>query len=285
MSAEIINGKLIAQEVRSGLKTRAESLIEQGVRPGLAVIIVGEDPASSIYVNNKVKACRKVCIHSEVHRFTSSVGQDEVLACIQDLNESPQIHGILVQLPLPAHFDSNKITTSIAIEKDVDSFHLYNVGALVTGNAALLPCTPYGILVMLEKHGIQIEGQQAVIVGRSNIVGKPMSLMLLEKGATVTICTSKTKDLAAHTRNADILVAATGRPGLITADMVKTGATIIDVGINRLPNGKLTGDVDFESVKEKVGYITPVPGGVGPMTITMLLSNTIEATERTRADS
>ena len=285
MSAEIINGKLIAQEVRSVLKTRAESLIERGVRPGLAVIIVGEDPASNIYVNNKVKACRKVCIHSEVYRFPSSVDQDEVLACVQGLNANPRIHGILVQLPLPAHFDSNKVTTSIAIEKDVDSFHLYNVGALVTGNAALLPCTPYGILVMLDKHGIQIEGQQAVIVGRSNIVGKPISLMLLEKGATVTICTSKTKDLAVHTTNADILVVATGRPGLITADMVKTGATIIDVGINRLPNGKLAGDVNFESVNGKAGYITPVPGGVGPMTTTMLLNNTIEATERTRADT
>ena len=285
MSAKIIDGKLIAREVRSALKTRAENLSERGVRPGLAVIIVGDDPASNIYVNNKVKACQKVCIHSEVHRFPSDVGQDEVLQCIKDLNENSLIHGILVQLPLPGHFDSNKVTTSIAIEKDVDSFHLYNVGALVTGNAVFLPCTPFGVLVMLDKYGVQIEGQQAVIVGRSNIVGKPMSLMLLERGATVTICTSKTKDLAAHTRNADILVVATGRPGLITADMVKPGATIIDVGINRLPNGKLAGDVDFESVKEVAGYITPVPGGVGPMTITMLLSNTIEAAERIRVNT
>lgn len=285
MSAKIIDGKLIAREVRSALKTRAEKLSERGVRPGLAVIIVGDDPASNIYVNNKVKACQKVCIHSEVHRFPGDVGQDEVLQCIKDLNENSLIHGILVQLPLPKQFDSNKVTTSIAIEKDVDSFHLYNVGALVTGNAVFLPCTPFGVLVMLDKYGVQIEGQQAVIVGRSNIVGKPMSLMLLERGATVTICTSKTKDLAAHTRNADILVVATGRPGLITADMVKPGATIIDVGINRLPNGKLAGDVDFESVKEVAGYITPVPGGVGPMTITMLLSNTIEAAERIRANT
>ena len=282
MSAEIIDGKLIAKEVRCALKIRAENLIERGIRPGLAVIIVGDDPASNIYVNNKVKACQKVCIHSEVHRFPGNVNQDEVMQCVRNLNENPLIHGILVQLPLPSHFDSNKVTTSIAIEKDVDSFHLYNVGALVTGNAAFLPCTPYGVLVMLDKHGVQIEGQQAVIVGRSNIVGKPMSLLLLEKGATVTICTSKTKDLAAHTRNADILVVATGRPGLITADMIKPGATIIDVGINRLPNGKLVGDVNFELVKEKAGYITPVPGGVGPMTITMLLNNTIEAAERTQ---
>jgi methylenetetrahydrofolate dehydrogenase (NADP+)/methenyltetrahydrofolate cyclohydrolase len=285
MSAKIIDGKLIAREVRSALKTRAENLSERGVRPGLAVIIVGDDPASNIYVNNKVKACQKVCIHSEVHRFPGDVGQDEVLHCIKDLNENSLIHGILVQLPLPKQFDSNKVTTSIAIEKDVDSFHLYNVGALVTGNAVFLPCTPFGVLVMLDKYGVQIEGQQAVIVGRSNIVGKPMSMMLLERGATVTICTSKTKDLAAHTRNADILVVATGRPGLITADMVKPGATIIDVGINRLPNGKLAGDVDFESVKEVAGYITPVPGGVGPMTITMLLSNTIEAAERIRTNT
>ena len=285
MSAEIINGKLIAQEVRSVLKTRAEKLIKQGVHPGLAVIIVGDDPASNIYVNNKVRACRKVCIHSVVHRFSSDVDQDEVLQCIKGLNENSLIHGILVQLPLPAHYDSNKVTTSIAIEKDVDSFHLYNVGALVTGNAAFLPCTPYGVLVMLDKYGLQIEGQQAVIVGRSNIVGKPMSMMLLEKGATVTICTSKTKDLAAHTKNADILVVATGKRHLITAEMIKPGATVIDVGINRLPNGKLAGDVDFESVKEVAGYITPVPGGVGPMTITMLLSNTIEAAERMRANT
>ncbi len=285
MSAKFIDGKLIPKEVRSALKIRAENLIEQGVHPGLAVIIVGDDPASNIYVNNKVKACQKVSIHSEVYRFPGNVSQDEVMQCVKDLNENPLIHGILVQLPLPAHFDSNKVTTSIAIEKDVDSFHLYNVGALVTGNAAFLPCTPYGILMMLDKHEVQIEGQQAVIVGRSNIVGKPMSLMLLEKGATVTICTSKTKDLAAHTRDADILVVATGKPGLITADMIKLGATIIDVGINRLPNGKLMGDVDFASVKEKAGHITPVPGGVGPMTITMLLSNTIEAAERVQMNS
>lgn len=283
MSAKIIDGKSIAREVRAALKTRAEYLIAHGMRPGLAVIIVGDDPASNIYVNNKIKACREVCIHSEVHRFPENVDQSEVQQCIHDLNENSLIHGILVQLPLPPHFDSNKVTTTIAIEKDVDSFHLYNVGALVTGNATFLPCTPYGVMVMLERNGILIEGQQAVVVGRSNIVGKPMSLMLLEKGATVTICTSKTKDLAAHTRNADILVVATGKPGLITADMIKSGATIIDVGINRLPNGKLAGDVDFESVKEKAGYITPVPGGVGPMTITMLLSNTIEAAERTQA--
>ncbi|MDP1557721.1 MAG: bifunctional methylenetetrahydrofolate dehydrogenase/methenyltetrahydrofolate cyclohydrolase FolD [Nitrosomonas sp.] len=283
MSAEIIDGKSIAKEVRSTLKTRAENLIKKGVRPGLAVIIVGDDPASSIYVNNKVKACKEASIHSETHRFPENVEQADVLRCIHELNENPHIHGILVQLPLPRHFESGKVITSIAIEKDVDSFHLYNVGALVTGSAVFLPCTPYGVMIMLEKHGIPIEGQHAVIVGRSNIVGKPMSLMLLEKGATVTICTSKTRDLASYTKSADILVVAVGKPRLITADMVKTGAAVIDVGINRLADGALAGDVDFESVKEKAGYITPVPGGVGPMTITMLLCNTIEAAERTQA--
>lgn len=283
MSAKIIDGKLIAREVRSTLKTRADNLIKKGFRPGLAVIIVGDDAASNIYVNNKVKACREVSIHSEVHRFPGNVEQADVLRCIHELNVNPLIHGILVQLPLPQHFESDQVTTSIAIAKDVDSFHLYNVGALVTGNAVFLPCTPYGVMMMFEKHGIPIEGQHAVIVGRSNIVGKPMALMLLEKGATVTICSSKTRNLASHTQTADILVVATGRPRLITAEMIKPGATIIDVGINRLPDGHLVGDVDFESVKEKAGYITPVPGGVGPMTITMLLSNTIEAAERSQS--
>lgn len=280
MSALIIDGKLLAHNVREEWRIRASRLTEQGKRPGLAVIMVGDNPASEIYVRNKVKACSEIGIHSEVHHFSSSTQQDEVLDCIRILNQNKHVHGILVQLPLPEHFENNKVITSIAIEKDVDGFHLYNVGALVTGNTNFVPCTPYGVMVMLEKYQIAIESKHVVVVGRSNIVGKPMAMMLLERSATVTICTSKTRDLTQFTRTADILVVATGKPQMITAEMVKPGATVIDVGINRLPNGKLCGDVEFSSVKEVAGYITPVPGGVGPMTITMLLCNTILAAER-----
>jgi methylenetetrahydrofolate dehydrogenase (NADP+) / methenyltetrahydrofolate cyclohydrolase len=280
MGANIIDGNAIAREVRAELRTRTESLDKHDIKPGLAVIIVGDDPASAIYVRNKVKACSEVGIHSEVHNFPMDAEQDEVQRCIQELNENSLIHGILVQLPLPKHFEANRVMTSIAVEKDVDGFHLYNVGALVTGNTLFSPCTPYGVMIMLNKNHIPIEGKHAVVVGRSNIVGKPMALMLLEKGATVTICSSKTQDLATHTKSADILVVATGIPRMIRVEMIKPGATVVDVGINRLPDGKLVGDVDFESVKEKAGFITPVPGGVGPMTITMLLCNTIEAAER-----
>jgi len=280
MSAKIMDGNAIAREVRAEWKARAEYLIAQGAQPGLAVIIVGSNPASSIYVRNKARACDEAGIYSEIHDFPESASQDEVIQRIQELNKAPRIHGILVQLPLPHHFESRKVIAAIAVEKDVDGFHLYNVGALVTGNSVFPPCTPFGVMKMLEKSNIAIEGRHAVVVGRSNIVGKPMALMLLEKGATITICTSKTHNLAEHTRRADILVVATGKPRMITADMVKPGATVIDVGINRMPDGKLTGDVDFESVKEKAGYLTPVPGGVGPMTITMLLCNTIAAAER-----
>ncbi len=283
MSAKIMDGHAIAREVRAEWKARAEHLVKQGTQPGLAVIIVGNNPASSIYVRNKARACDETGIYSEIHEFPENASQNEVVDCIQELNRTPRIHGILVQLPLPDHFESRKVIASIAAEKDVDGFHLYNVGALVTGNTVFPPCTPYGVMKMLEKSGIEIEGKHAVVVGRSNIVGKPMALMLLEQGATITICTSKTRNLAEHTRRADILVVATGKPRMITADMVKLGATVIDVGINRMPDGKLTGDVDFESVKEKAGYITPVPGGVGPMTITMLLCNTIAAAERAQA--
>lgn len=283
MSAQIIDGKKIAALVRAEWKLRAEKLTRLGTKPGLAVIIVGNDAASDIYVRNKVKACSEIGIYSEVHSFTADAQQDEVLNCIQALNENLHIHGILVQLPLPSHFENNRVITSIAVEKDVDGFHLYNVGALATGNTIFSPCTPYGVMVMLERNHIPIEGQHAVVVGRSNIVGKPMALMLLEQGATVTICTSKTRDLPQFTKNADILVVATGKPRMITAEMVKSGAVVIDVGINRLPDGKLCGDVDYESVKNVAGYITPVPGGVGPMTITMLLCNTILAAERVQA--
>ncbi len=278
-----MDGNAIAREVRAEWKARAERLIEQGLQPGLAVIIVGSNPASSIYVRNKARACDETGIYSEIHDFPESASQDEVIQRIQELNKAPRIHGILVQLPLPHHFESRKVIAAIAVEKDVDGFHLYNVGALVTGNSVFPPCTPFGVMKMLEKSNVTIEGQHAVVVGRSNIVGKPMALMLLEKGATITICTSKTHNLAEHTRRADILVVAAGKPRIITADMVKPGATVIDVGINRMPDGRLTGDVDFESVKEKAGYLTPVPGGVGPMTITMLLCNTIAAAERAQA--
>jgi methylenetetrahydrofolate dehydrogenase (NADP+)/methenyltetrahydrofolate cyclohydrolase len=253
------------------------------MQPGLAVIIVGSNPASSIYVRNKARACDEVGIYSEVHSFLESASQDEVIARIRELNIDTRIHGILVQLPLPNHFESSKVISVISVEKDVDGFHLCNVGALVTGNTVFPPCTPFGVIKMLEKNDIAIEGRHAVIVGRSNIVGKPMALMLLERGATITICTSKTRDLAEHTRRADILVVATGRPRMITSNMVKPGATVIDVGINRMPDGSLAGDVDFESVKEVAGHLTPVPGGVGPMTISMLLCNTIAAAERALA--
>ena len=280
MSAHIIDGKKIAELVRAEWKLRAEKLTQLGTKPGLAVIIVGDNAASGIYVKNKVKACSDVGIYSEVHSFPENAQQNEVLYCIQTLNENPHIHGILVQLPLPPQFENNRVITSIAVEKDVDGFHFYNVGALVTGNTVFSPCTPYGVMVMLEKNHIPVEGQHAVVVGRSNIVGKPMALMLLEQGATVSICTSKTRDLPQFTKNADILVVATGKPRMITAEMVKPGAVVIDVGINRLPDGKLCGDVDYDTVKDVAGYITPVPGGVGPMTITMLLCNTILAAER-----
>lgn len=283
MSTHILDGKKIAELVRAEWKLRVDKLIQSDVKPGLAVIIVGNNAASAIYVKNKIKACSDIGIYSEVHSFPEHAEQDEVLDCIQSLNENPNIHGILVQLPLPVHFENNRVITSIAIEKDVDGFHLYNVGALVTGNTVFSPCTPYGVMVMLKENHIPIEGQHAVVVGRSNIVGKPMALMLLEQGATVTICTSKTHDLSQFTKDADILVVATGKPRMITAKMVKPGAVVIDVGINRLPDGKLCGDVDFESVKETASHITPVPGGVGPMTITMLLCNTILAAERAQA--
>lgn len=283
MSAKIMDGNVLAKEVRAEWKIRAGRLTERGMQPGLAVVIVGDNPASSIYVRNKAKACSETGIYSEIHAFPESASQEEVIQRIRELNNKPGIHGILVQLPLPRHFESSKVIASIAVEKDADGFHLYNVGALVAGNTVFPPCTPYGVMKMLEKYSIPVEGQHAVVVGRSNIVGKPMALMLLQKGATVTICTSKTRELAEHTKRADILVVAVGKPHMITAGMVKPGATVVDIGINRMPDGTLAGDVDFGAVKEKAGHITPVPGGVGPMTITMLLCNTIEAAERALA--
>ena len=280
MTARIIDGKTIAQEVRAEWKVRAETLKARGIMPGLAVIIVGEDAASKIYVGNKVKACAELGIYSEHIALPADIPEATLLEKIAGLNTNPAIHGILVQLPVPKHIDSHKVLEAISPDKDVDGFHPMNVGALVTGNIRFAPCTPYGAMKLLEKAGVEIEGKHAVVVGRSNIVGKPMALMLLHKNATVTICTSKTHDLAHHTRDADILVVATGKPQMITGDMIKPGAAVIDVGINRLPNGKLVGDVDFDSAKAVAGYITPVPGGVGPMTITMLVANTVQAAER-----
>ena len=280
MTAHIIDGKTIAQQVRAEWKIRADALKAKGITPGLAVIIVGEDPASKVYVANKVKACAELGLHSEHIAMPADTPEAALLAKIAELNHDPKIHGILVQLPVPKHIDSNKVLEAIDPAKDVDGFHPVNVGALVTGNMRFAPCTPYGAMKLLEKSGVAIAGKHAVVVGRSNIVGKPMALLLLQANATVTICTSKTEDLAKFTRDADILVVATGKPKMISGDMIKPGAAVIDVGINRMANGKLCGDVDFDSAKEVAGWITPVPGGVGPMTIAMLVANTVQSAER-----
>jgi len=281
MTAKIIDGKAIAKIVREEWKEHVDDLKKIGITPGLAVIIVGDNPASRVYVNNKIKACEEVGLHSEVHEMPNDTSEEVLLEQIEDLNNNSQIHGILVQLPLPDHIDDDKVLEAISVDKDADGFHLYNMGALVVGNTVFPPCTPYGIQCLIERINVPVEGQHAVVVGRSNIVGKPMALMLLQMDATVTICTSKTRDLASITNLADILVVATGKPKMITADMVKKGAVVIDVGINRLEDGRLVGDVDFDAVKEVAGYITPVPGGVGPMTITKLIVNTIQAAQRT----
>ncbi len=280
MTAKIIDGKAIAQEVRLEWKERAERLRAKGMKPGLAVVIIGDNPASRVYVRHKTKACADVGIHSELHEFAADVGEAVVLERIAALNAAPHIHGILVQLPLPPRFEVRTMLEAIAIHKDVDGFNLYNVGALVASDTVFPPCTPFGVLCMLEYSNIPIAGQNVVVVGASNIVGKPMASMLMKRDATVAITHIKTRDLAQWTILADILVVAAGQPNLITAPMVRTGAVVIDVGINRLPDGRLVGDVDFDAVKEKASYITPVPGGVGPMTVTMLLVNTIQAAER-----
>lgn len=260
---------------------RTEKLVSsKHVKPGLAVILVGDNPASHVYVTNKVKACEEVGFHSVLERYSSNLSEEELLTRIHALNQDPSIHGILVQLPLPSHINTNKVLEEIAPHKDVDGFHVANAGALMVGAPEFIPCTPYGCMKMLESIDYPIKGAKAVIVGASNIVGKPMAMLLLMTGATITVCNSKTRDLAHHTKDADILIVATGKPKMITGDMIKPGAIVIDVGINRLPDGKLCGDVDFESAKEVASYITPVPGGVGPMTITMLLMNTLEAAER-----
>ncbi|MGF7130416.1 methylenetetrahydrofolate dehydrogenase (NADP+)/methenyltetrahydrofolate cyclohydrolase [Paraburkholderia sp. EB58] len=280
MTAKLIDGNALSKTLRANVATRAAALTARGHQPGLAVVLVGDNPASEVYVRNKVKACEDNGLFSSYDRYPATLSEADLLARIDELNRDPKIHGILVQLPLPAHIDSHKVIEAIAPEKDVDGFHVANAGALMTGKPLFRPCTPYGVMKMLEAYGIDLEGANAVVIGRSNIVGKPMALLLLEAGATVTICHSKTRDLAAHTRNADVVVAATGLRNILTAEMVKPGAAVIDVGMNRDEAGKLCGDVDFAGVKEVAGYITPVPGGVGPMTITMLLVNTIEAAER-----
>ena len=285
MTATIIDGIAVSKVIRAEWKQRVELLKAQGVTPGLAVILVGDNPASQVYVRNKVKACSDMGLHSELHQFPADVSEQAVLARIAELNANAKIYGILVQLPLPPQIDNNKVLEAISVEKDADGFHLYNLGALVTGGTVFPPCTPYGVMALLDHYRIPIEGCNAVVVGRSNIVGKPMALMLLARSATVSICTSKTRDLRQYTSMADILVVATGKPKMVTGDMIKPGAVVIDVGINRTPDGKLVGDVDFGSAKEKASYITPVPGGVGPMTITMLLANTVQAAERFVAKS
>ncbi len=280
MTARIIDGAAIAKDIRAQWKVRAGTLAERGVIPGLAVVLVGDNPASRVYVRNKIKACAENGVHSELHEFPADVSEQTVLARIETLATDAKIHGILVQLPLPPHIDNAKVLEAIPVEKDVDGFHLYNLGGLVVGESVFPPCTPYGVMCLLDYLKIPIEGQNAVVVGRSNIVGKPMALMLLARSATVSICTSKTRNLSQYTLLADILVVAAGKPRLVTRSMVKDGAAVIDVGFNRLADGKAVGDVDFESVRERAGWITPVPGGVGPMTITMLLANTIQAAER-----
>lgn len=280
MTAKLIDGKHIAQVIRDKYKMRVEELIKQGIHPGLGVIIVGNDPASRVYVGNKAKACASVGINSKQIELPEDVSEEDLLAEVDKLNNDPEVNGILVQLPLPEHIDVNNVLAKISVEKDVDGFHLYNIGALVTGKMIFPPCTPYGIKCLLEYTNVDIEGKNAVVVGSSNIVGKPMALMLLQMNATVSICNIYTYYLTQYTVLADILIVATGVPGLIKKEMVKPGAVVIDVGINRLPDGRLVGDVDFEGVKEVASYITPVPGGVGPMTITMLLVNTIMAAER-----
>ena len=280
MTATLIDGAALARSLRAQVAERAAALTARGRPPGLAVILVGNDAASAVYVRNKVKDCEESGIRSVLERLPESTPEADLLARIQALNVDPSIHGILVQLPLPAHIDARRVIETISPDKDVDGFHVTSAGALMTGQPGFLPCTPYGVMRLLEHVGARLAGAEAVVVGRSNIVGKPQALLLLQADATVTICHSRSRDLAAHTRRADVLIAAAGRVRMITGDMVKPGAIVIDVGMNRDETGKLCGDVDFESVREVASAITPVPGGVGPMTRAMLLVNTLEAAER-----
>ncbi len=280
MTAKLIDGKKISDFFRSEYKLRVDRLIAEGTRPGLAVVIVGSDPASQVYVRNKARACEAIGMHSEVHALSHEISQADLTAFVETLNANAAIHGILVQLPLPMHINDRAVIETIASGKDVDGFHYANMGALVIDESWFPPCTPQGVMKMLEYEGIAIAGKHAVIVGRSNIAGKPMAMLMLKADATVTICHSQTQELAKFTRDADILIAAVGKARMISGDMLKSGAVVIDVGINRLADGTLAGDVDFESALKVASHITPVPGGVGPMTITMLLGNTLRAAER-----
>ncbi len=281
MPAQLINGTLLSQQLRADIAQRATALTAKGKQPGLAVVLVGEDPASQVYVRNKVKACADAGFHSVMEKYDSTLSEADLLTRIDVLNNDPAIHGILVQMPLPKHINAFKVIEAISTTKDVDGYSVLSAGELMTGLPGFRPCTPYGCMKMIESTGYDLRGKHAVVIGRSNTVGKPMALLLLQAHATVTICHSGTPDLGYHTRQADVVVAAVGRRHTVTADMIKPGAMVIDVGINRDDEGKLCGDVDFAEVKEIAGYITPVPGGVGPMTITMLLMNTLEAAERT----
>lgn len=280
MAATLIDGAAVSRAIRTQLKARADALKAGGITPGLAVILAGDNPASEVYVRNKAKACQDAGIHSEVHNYPPDVAEHTVLERIEALNRDPRVHAILVQLPLPRQIDNGKVLEAISPDKDADGFHPRNMGGLLAGHTDFPPCTPAGVMMLLDHYGIPLEGRNAVVIGRSNIVGKPMALMLLARNATVSICTSRTRDLGLYTKLADILVVATGRPRMITAELIKPGACVIDVGVNRLADGKLAGDVDFESVRAVAGHLTPVPGGVGPMTITMLLANTVQAAER-----
>lgn len=280
MAATLIDGIAIARELYAGFKERVQALAARGVQPGLAAILVGDNPASEVYVRTKTRACAEAGVHSVQHRFGRAASADEVIALIGRLNADPAIHGILVQLPLPSRLNSERILQAVAAHKDVDGFNWCNLGALVAGHPRFSPCTPLGVMTMLDREKIGVEGRTAVVIGRSVIVGKPMALMLIAGGATVTVCNSKTRDLRDYTLRADILVAAAGRPGLVQGSMIKPGAVVIDVGINRLPDGKLAGDVDFASASQVASRITPVPGGVGRMTVAMLIGNTVTAAER-----
>ncbi len=290
MAASIIDGKQIAEDIRKELKEQVAALRARGIVPGLGVILVGDDPASTSYVTAKERACDEAGLYSDDNRLPASTTEEELLALVQEMNENPKINGILVQLPLPKHIDENNVLLAIDPDKDVDGFHPVNVGRMVVGQEAFLPCTPHGIIQLLKRSGVETDGAHAVIVGRSNIVGKPLANLLIQKSplgnATVTVCHTRTRDIGAHTRQADIVIAAAGRPNTITADMIKDGAVVIDVGTNRVDDPsrqrgyRLCGDVDFEAVKEKASFITPVPGGVGPMTITMLMYNTVESAKR-----
>ena len=280
MTALVIDGAAMARDIFAELKERVARLAERGIQPGLATVLVGNNPASAVYVRNKVRACAEVGLHAEVHELPDDVSEATLLAKVEELNASGAIHGMIVQLPLPRGLDAQRVLQSVAIAKDVDGFNWSNLGALVDGHLRLAPCTPLGVMVMLDRAAIKVEGRHAVVIGRSSIVGKPLALMLIARGATVTVCNSKTRDLTALTRSADILISAAGRPRLVTSDMVKDGAAVIDVGINRLPDGRIVGDVDYDAVKAKAGAVSPVPGGVGRMTVAMLVANTVLAAEK-----